>query len=301
VELAQAHVADLYPEVVYGKPPLMMLPKGTILGTWAYSIPHKMRWIINRDMEIAPGVMPGDVARSWVRDLFTLPLRRRKTQLAKGYPSPIHARRGKWGICSYVDIVKAYARILHFGYDVEYELGRYLGSEVRNVPPEIATNKAVYSLAVTMSNSARSNLEVMGQDGVFDRHPLNNFSNPCLFNLARETLNGIGSEILAVMGDECVYANADGFIIREPYSKYAIEIINSWGFEARIKEKDGVLLTGETEIFGVSNYKIAGYRTRRNDENAQDFTGPLMERDHRRWLKTEYHHWRDDLEGVANA
>lgn len=290
LELASDHVANLYPTIVYAQPRLMDLPPGTIIGTWAYSIPGQMRFILNRELELAPGVLPADLARAWVRDAYELPFKRRKNQMEQSFRVPLHARRGTWGDCSYVDIKGAYLKVLSLGYDVEYRQGHYLGCDPRQVPNEVADNKFAYSIAVAMSGSQRSNLQVMGNNGLFDHKPMNLYSNPCLFNLAQDTLNGIGAEVLAVLGEHVHYANTDGFIVDQGFEAFAIEIVNSWGFTARVK------YAGETKVAGVGSYRVGEHRTKRWDENSQDFTGPLMDRAQRLWLKKRWVKWTTKLE-----
>jgi hypothetical protein len=290
VWLAQALIAENYPVIVYAKPRLMDLPAGAILGTWQYSIPGKVRFIFDRENEIAPGVLPGDLARAWIRDTYTLPLRRRKDELKGGFGVPLYSQRGKHGDCSYVDISGAYRRILSLGYDVEYKRNQYIGANPVPVPAQIAKHKFCYSIAVSMSSSIRSNLEIMGNDGVYSRQPLNVFSNPCLYILANDTLNAIGGEILAVLGEKNVfYANTDGFLVKTELAKYAIDIIESWGFKALIK------LEGNTEVFGVGSYRCGDYRTRRLDRNAEDYSGRFMSRDSRGWLKRQWVNWSGHL------
>ena len=283
VEVAQQHVESLYPYIVYHRPALQTLPPGAIMGTWSISVPGKMRYILARDLEVARGVLPGDLARAWIRDQYDLPIKRKKVQIAgKGYPVPLYARKGKWGQCSYVDIKGAYLTILSLGYDLEYRPLQYLLARPITVPDEIAANKFAYSLAVTMSGPILSNLVVMGKEGLFKHTPMNLYSNPCLYYLAQDTLNGIGSEMIAVLGDRVVYANTDGFIVKEGYEGFAIKIIESWGFKAAIKHQ------GDTEVFGVAAWKIGDNSTRRLDINARDFTGQLMTKEQRHWLKSRW-------------
>ncbi len=295
IAMSTDRIADLYPVIVYGKPPISDLPPGTVLGTWAYSVPGKVRFILDRELEVAPGVLPGDLARTWIRDEYKLPIRRRKNQMVSCFTVPLHARLGKHGLCSYIDIRSAYATVLRFGYDVEYVPNRYIASEPRPVPREIKACKFAYSIAVAMSHSLLSHLDVVGKQGVFEHTPLNLYSNPCLYALAQDTLNGIGSEIVHNLGSNCVYANTDGYIVKEGFEAITIEIIRSWGFDARIREEEGELMQGETEISGVASYRIGKFQTERFDPQASDFTGPLMDYDQRHWLKTELVLWSQDL------
>lgn len=289
LDLASDHIAEMYPLIVYGKPRVMELPPGAILGTWAYSVPGKVRFMLAKDMELAPGVLPGDLARAWIRDQYRLPLRRTKEQQIRNYAAPVYARLGEFGNCCYVDIKHAYLDVLRLGYDLEYRPGRYIGAEPNPIPPEIAANKLTYAVTVAMSASAVSNLEVMGKEGVFNHRPMNIYSNPCLFNLAQDILNAIGSEMIALLPQTCVYANTDGFIVRECHLQSALGIIGSWGFDASVKH------SGQTEIRGVASYRIGDHKTRRFDRNARDFCSPLMSRDERRWLKGHWTHWIDKL------
>lgn len=293
IAIASEHIESLYPLIIYSKPRLMDLPPGTIIGTWAYSIPGEARFILDNTLEVAPGVLPGDLSRAWIRDQYKLPFRRRKNQMERGYPVPLHARRGKHGDCSYVDIKGAYLHILALGYDVEYRRQHYIGAEPREVPDQIAHNKFSYAIAVAMSGSKQSNLEVMGKEGVFHHRPLNLYSNPCLFCLAQDTLNAIGSEMLAVLSDQVVYANTDGYIVKAGYEQYAIDIIESWGFRASIKHR------GDTIIRGVASYRVGDFETARFDRRAEDYTGPLMDRDARRWLKTRWVMWSKKLHSAT--
>jgi hypothetical protein len=294
IAIATDHVANLYPEgLFYFKPPMRLLPRGTIIGNWAYSVPGKLRYILDREAEIAPGVMPGDLARAWIRDQYLLPLRRRTEQLFHYYSVPLHARRGKHGDCYYVDISGAYRHILGLGFNVEYEFGRYIGAEPRPLPSQIAQHKTVYSVAVAMSSNGISDFLVVGREGLFHRRPYNLFSNPCLYALAGDTLNAMGSEMLAVLGENCVYVNTDGYIVKEGYEQYAIDIIHSWGFEAKIKEQ------GETIVRGTASWRVGEAQTKRFNRQAEDYTSILMPKEDRLWLKKRWIKWSNVINGQS--
>jgi hypothetical protein len=293
--LAQAHVADLYPTIIYSKPRLMDMPPGTIIGTWHYSIPGQCRFILDREEEVITGVLPGDLARAWVRDVWKLPIKRRKSQLSTGFVVPLHARVGSWGDCQYIDINHAYLYVLALGFDLEYELESYIGANPVPVPAQVASNKRAYATAVTMSGNTRSDFEVMGKQGLYNRRPINIFSNPCLYALAHDVLNGVGSEMLAVLGDHIVYINTDGFVVKSHFAPYAQDIISSWGLQWSIKYE------GLTEIRGVGSYRIGDFTTRRFDPGAEDFTGDLMNRDQRRWLKSRWVRWAARIQPTLPA
>jgi hypothetical protein len=295
IDISSSYVAEHYPIIVYAQPRLMDLPPGAILGTWHYSIPGQMRFILDKSVEVAPGVMPGDLARAWIRDQYILPLKRRKAQLQIGYTVPIHARKGEHGSGAYVDIRKAYIQILRLGWDVQYELGQYIYAEPRPVPPQIAANKFAYATAISMTRNSRSSFDVMGKEGVYERQPMNTFSNPCLYNLANETLNGIGAEILLVLKDHCHYINTDGYIVDEGYEGYAIDIVRSWGFEARVKAEEGAEIRGPVRIGGVGSWKVGEHATVRYDAYAESYTNDLMSLDELRWLKSQWWKWSQRL------
>lgn len=289
IAVAQERIADDYPLIVYKKPPISDLPPGAILGTWAYSVPGVARFILNKEAELATGVLPADVSRAWIRDVYKLPFRRRENQLARPYPLPLHAVRGEHGECSYVDIKGAYLKILSLGYDVEYIRSRYIGGEPRPVPDQIANNKFCYAIAVAMSASKKGHMSVVTNEGVTTVRPYNMFSNPCLYALACDTLNAIASEVLTVMHCYVKYINTDGYIVPTDKVEPLLRIIHSWGFEARVKAE------GETEVFGVGAWKVGDERTTRHDRHAQDFTSKMLDRADRGWLKARWQKWGDLL------
>lgn len=279
IEIAQAHVAELYPLIVYGTPRLMDLPPGAIIGSWAYSVPGKVRFILDNSLELATGVLPADVARAWVRDTYKLPIRRRQNQMVRGHSVPIHARRGKYPDCVYIDIKRAYLKILSFGYDLEYRPGHYVGVQPVPIPLEISDNKFCYSISVAMSATKISNLSVMGKTGMYERKAINIFSNPCLYNLAQDTLNAIAGDVLDRLGSDCHYVNTDGFIVNRRREADVLQVLQDWGFTGGIKAD------GDAEIFGVASWVVGSERTKRRDPNGQDFTSPIMDKEGRAWLR----------------
>lgn len=289
IAIAQQHIAELYPIISYQNPAVNMLPPGAILGTWQYSIPHKMRFILAKDVEMATGVMPGDVARVWVQDQYKLPFRRRKEQLVSSYPTPLYAKRGTFGQCGYVDIKKAYIQILSLGYDVEYLRGKYMGANPQPVPRQIIEAKYCYSIAVAMSKNPVSSITVMGKEGTFETHPFNLYSNPCLYNLAQDTLNGIYSTVLDAVGEHCHYINTDGCIVDESHIDQTIDLIREWGFDATLKH------FGDTEIRGVASYRVGTKDTRRFDPRAENFKADFMSKDDRDWLLRRWKLWSPQI------
>lgn len=300
IEIAQQRVAENYPLIVYAKPPIKDLPPGACLGSFVYSKRNQVRFILNREVMFAgtDGVMPGDVTRAWINDQYKLPLRRRKDQTVSGYDSPLFARVGKHGPCVYVDMTKCYVQILKLGFDVEYLQGQFLGAQPRPVPPEIIANKLCYSMAISMSSGSHNNLEIVSHRGVIDHRAFNMFSNPCLFNLKSDTLSAVAAEMIAVLGYACVYANTDGYIVHENCEEAAINIVRSWGFDARVKVKDGVELRGDTEIYGASSYKVGEYHTTRYNPFAGDFQNAMMPREGRKWLKARWQRFNAQTEGL---
>lgn len=283
IGLAQQHIADNYPHIVYANPNPQTLESGTIMGSWAYSLPHRHRIITNRERELAVGVLPADVTRAWLNDCYKLPLRRRKSQLNRNYVLPIHALRGEYGDCAYIDIKSAYLSILSLGFDVEYIPNKYIAVDPVAIPVDISSNKFCYSIAVAMSTTKISTISIMGREqNIFSVKKFNIYSNPCLYALAGDVLNGVAAEALAVLGDRIKYANTDGFVVESKYSDYLLDIIASWGFVARVK------LRGSTNIGGVGSWRIGERSTKRFDKNAHDFTCELMPKSERLWLKKRF-------------
>jgi len=283
VNIAQLHIRDNYPHIVYANPDPSSLESGTIMGSWAYSLPHKYRIITNRERELAIGVLPADVTRAWLNDCYKLPFRRRKSQLNRNYVLPIHALRGEWGDCVYIDIQAAYLSILALGYDLEYIPNRYLAADPIRIPLDISSNKFCYSIAVAMSTTKISTISIMGKEqNIFSVKKFNAYSNPCLYALAGDVLNGVASEVLAVFGNRVKYVNTDGFVIESRYADKLLDVIASWGFNARVKKR------GSTSIGGVGSWRIGESSTRRFDRNAHDFTCDLMPKSDRLWLKKRF-------------
>lgn len=251
IHVAQQTVAERYPLIIYDDPGEENLPNGTIVGSWAYSLPGTARWILAEDLEIVPGVLPGDVARAYVADQWKLPIARRKDQIeARAYDSPLWARKGNWGRCGYVDVSKAFCTILQMGFDVEYMRNRYLGANPRPVHPQIRANKFCYSMCVSMSHSPLSTIAFVGNGDTFIKHPQNNFSNPCLYNLAYDVLSAIAAEIDDRLPGRVFYQNTDGHIVDCDYIEECQRVILEWGFSSKVK------FYGDTEIWGTGSYRV---------------------------------------------
>lgn len=295
VELAQAHIADLYPIISYRAPQVKSLPAGAIVGTWQYSVPHKVRYILAQDLELAAGVLPADVSRAWVRDQYNLPVKRRKVQLQKSFSAPMLARCGEFGECVYIDISKAYLRVLSMGYDVEYRPGKYIAAWTTKIPDVVAENKFCYSIAVSMSANPLSNITIMGHDGIFSSKPFNVFSNPCLFNLAQDTLNGIAADVLHNLGDRVHYVNTDGFIVDADAQWECIDIIAQWGFDIKVKGY------GKTNVSGVGGYDVGGYSSKRRTVSSHDFQNKIMDYPDACWLRDKWSRWAPKLTGLYKS
>jgi hypothetical protein len=295
IKIAQMDIMEKYPLIAYYEPEFKDLPNGTIFGTWALSVPGKVRFMLAKNVELAQGVLPGDVTRAWLRDEYTLPVKRRKQQIeASHYPAPLLAERGVWRQCAYVDIRSAYATILHLGYDLEYMRGRYIAGEPRPLPMQIKNNKFCYAIAVAMANTKVSSIQIKGNDGIFSNKTFNVFSNPCLFNLALDTLSAIYSEVCEVMGAHVHYVNTDGCIVDIGFEGHVLDIIRSWGFSARIKHQ------GQTEIRGVGSYICGTFSTKRFEKHAMDYRSPMCTSDERKWLKKRWNKWITYFERMLN-
>ena len=289
--IAQSHIADLYPMIVYAQPALSDLPPGAILGTWVYSLKNYCRFIINRTPELATGVMPGDVARAWVKFNYTLPIRRRKEQ-KRHYQLPILAVRGLWDECLYLDVRAAYRTILTaVGFNVDYSQNRYMAGEGIVLPDIMARTKWCYSLTVAFTANNRTSLSTINREGKLttaDR--FNMFSNPSLYAVASEVLASFAAEIAR----HCypVYFNTDGMIIFPQYEQLAYRIAQDWGFELH---EDG---RGEGEVHGVGSYKVGRKRTRRIVHSDRDYISQLPSKEEIKFLKKHFRHFVSRAESV---
>lgn len=280
LEIAQDNVADKYPLIVYAKPDYATLPPGAILGTWAISIPGKLRYIMDRESELAPGVMPSDLTRAWLHDAYNLPIKKRREQtIAECYPHPQKALVGKYEDCAYVDIRQAYLRILRLGYNMDYLRNSYIGVNFQPVPKIVEDNKMSYAVAVAMSHSQTSQIQIMGKKGPFTSNHFNIYSNPGLYNFASDTLSAIASEVLRIFGDKVKYVNTDGYIIEMPYVGALMRVIESWGFTSRIKHY------GLTSIWGVGSWRVGTERTKYKNMHPQNFLSAMPDKHDSLWLK----------------
>jgi hypothetical protein len=281
LEFAQMDIAERYPCISYQHPSLFQLPTGTILGSFSYSIPGKIRYILNKSVEIAPGLLPADLTRAWLRADYNLPVKLRKAQLKEtSYPIPFRAKHCDERELAYVDMTKAFVNFLTLGYDLEYVRGRYIGVRISEVPDIIRQNKLCYAVAVSMSNSQLTNISIMGKDGPFVNHAYNVFSNPLLYNLVRDGLAAIARDMLDRFGDLIHYVNCDGYIIERDKSQDLIEALAEWGFHARVKNE------GVGRVNGLSSYWIGGVKTvRQAVPGSTDGQSDLPTVDETRWLK----------------
>jgi hypothetical protein len=280
IGIAEQTIAERYPLLIYSPPPPFGIPAGAILGTWAISVPGKMRYILDRTKELAPGVMPSDLTRSWLHDAYNLPIKQRKEQVqAECYPHPQKALIGHYGECAYVDIRKAYIKILELGYNMDYLKGQYLGVNFQPVPEQVQNNKLSYAVAVSMSNSILSQIQIMGHEGPFTSSHFNIYSNPSLYHFASDTLASIASECLRIFGDRIKYVNTDGYIVELKDVEALQRVIKSWGFDSRVK------FQGETWIWGVGSWRVGGERTKRKDPNPSNFLSPMPDKNESLWLK----------------
>lgn len=286
LELAKLQVQMNYEYVVYGTPTVKELPPGAVMGTWCISVPGKVRYILSREMELAPGVLPGDVARAWVRYNYDLPIKRRRDQ-KRTFALPIMARRGVYPDGVYLDIRHAYLDILGaVGYDVDYRLGKYLAAHPVLLPDDVVKTKWVYAIIIAMSAGARSRMVIKSKEhGLIGRASFNVFSNPCLYALASEVLASIAKQVLKEYPDQTFYINTDGYIVDPRVQDGVEQIVRAWGFDIREKAR------GETEIWGVGAWRCGAEKTLRHDSKAQDFCIALPECKEASWLQDHFTFW----------
>lgn len=277
--IASSHVADTYPYIAYEKPPLKLLPKGAILGTWSVSVRNIVRFILNKDVEIITGVLPGDVARAWIKDTIDLPIRRRKEDIhAHNYPIPLHAIRGYYPNISYVDIRKAYLGVISMGYDLEYLRGQYFAPTMRPVPIDISNHKLCYAITVAMSKSAHKSIPIWTGEKTANIGGFNVYSNPPLYNLASDILSSVAADVLDDMGKYVYYIHTDGYIVKTGYEARLLRHFHKWNFDGRIKAR------GKGAVFGVGSWRIGKDRTARRDATATNYSTLMPDKDTRKWL-----------------
>ena len=267
---AVRQVENTYPTIRYSDWNLVGLPAGYILGSWALSKPGVERIVTNEKEQVALGVLPGDVARSWVRMEGGGPVKRRKEQDGC-YPTPLLALPGYWGDCVYIDIKAAYRSMIErVGWDVDYKRGKYVKRNRVTMPDN--TPKLVYATIVSMSKSRLSDLRVWDGRAIGRKTIKNVYANPSLWAVIHDALAGVYGDLL---DRSClVYANTDGFVVPTNQLDDALDIINCWGFSARAKAQ------GETIIHGVGSYRVGSKQSRRSVDNRaiQTEAMPAVER-----------------------
>jgi hypothetical protein len=235
--------------VVERFPPLQSLVGRWILGGASYSSPQKSERYILCDYAFQDGegniYTARDIARKWVKDNYKLERLRRKKTIRKPSPLPLLSTEYE-GEGWYIDIKSAHKHIIESaGYDVEYELLRYLSSNPVVVPP----HKTIYVSLSSLSIKPIVNLTVLLNGRIFTQKIVNHYANTSLYFLIRDVLWGIYSDIADKCGLTLVYYNTDGCIVNHPLSiDTVLDVANDWGFEARVKKE------GYVRVRGVGNY-----------------------------------------------
>ena len=293
LERTAERVQSMFPTILYEQPFAKDLPDGTILGTYAYSLRGKVRWITKRDAEIIPGVLPGDLARQWVRENYALPIRRRKDQ-NRSYVLPLRAIRGKYVAGAYVDISKAYRRVLELvGYDVDYRIGKYLSATPIQLAEEFYLYKPLYQQCVAISATYLSTIPTIKNGEVVTRRVRNVFHNPCLYAFASEMLACYVGEV--VNNFRCAYANTDGVIVDVRDADGVIQLASDYQCTAKIDAQ------GHTEVWGVGSYVVGERRSKRQDANPSTvFQTALPSKELAKWMRVRLE-WADKLDKVEGS
>jgi hypothetical protein len=181
------------------------------------------------------------------------------------------------------------------GYDVEYRPGKYIAAWTTPIPDVIQQHKFCYSIAVSMSANSVSNITVKGHEGLFNTRPFNIFSNPCLFNLAQDTLNGIASDVLHNLGERVHYVNTDGFIVDAECQWECVDIIAQWGFDVKVKGY------GATKVEGVGAYSVGDLKSKRHNTSHHDFSNKIMGYAEACWLRDKWCRWAPKLTGLYKS
>lgn len=286
--IAQDHLNRTYEYIVHGTPTVSELPPGAVIGTWCISVPGKVRYILSREMEIAPGILPGDIARAWVKYNYTLPIKRRRDQ-KRSFILPLLAHKGAYPEGVYLDIRHAYLDVLKtVGYDTDYRFGKYMIAHPVMLPDLVCKTKWVYSIIVAMSAGARSHMIIKSKEhGLIANGSFNLYSNPCLYAVASEVLASIASQILAKHYDDVYYINTDGYIVNPQIENSVRAIVSGWGLEIREKAR------GETEVYGVGAWRCGAEHTRRYDGTAKNYRCTFPDKQSAFWLQKTFRTWHD--------
>jgi len=276
IALAQEYIREHYPRIEYRKPTLSELESGTIIGSWSWSKLEHYKYILPDAPLVAPDVLPGDLARTWVKYNYKLPLTRKKIQ-QRSYITPLLARKGLYPRCAYVDLKGAYRRVLSLGYDVDYKLGGWMLSDPINIGPQMAKAKMAYSIAIAMSARTKGNIEIKTKEGRFTEvRNFNLFSNPALYALASELLAATATIVTRYMPVH--YIHTDGYIINDDSVDLFGRIMTDLGWDWSIKA------SGDATIYGVASWKVGVTKTVRVDLGAQDYATELPSMKEAKWL-----------------
>lgn len=276
ISIARQYIHEHYPRIEYRKPTLSELEPGTIIGSWSWSKLEHYKFILPDAPMVDIDVMPADLARTWVNYNYKLPVKRRKTQ-HRSYLIPLKAIKGLYPDCVYVDIKGAYRRVLSYGYDVDYKIGKWLQSDPIDIGPQMAKEKFAYSIAVAMSARARGHIEIKTKEGkMAEVRNFNIYSNPCLYALASEMLACTASIVSKYI--PTYYIHTDGYIIPERYTDTFAAIMRDLNWNWSIKA------FGNAEIYGVASWKVGVKKTLRRDVAAHDFATELPSMETSKWL-----------------
>ena len=279
-------IQSRFPVVHHFTPRLDEVPDGTVLSGTVWSALRKARWIIAQEVHVGYGVTYIDLARSWIELNNRLPLRRKHVDnpLLRA-PVPLLARVGKYSDCVYVDIRSTYKRILELvGYDVEYRAGKWISQgNARSGLEELP--KVTYSSIVALSANWRKTLVRKTSLGLVNEKVHNKYANVCLYALTRDVLHCIYSDVMRA-DIQVLYANTDGYIVREKDEQKVYNIFGEWGFEGKTKRQ------GDVEVFGVGTYAFGEEKPLRRIVFRRETTTELADAGFCRWLRLRFQRFK---------
>lgn len=227
-----------------------------VYGTMSAASKTK-RWI-RPSAVISVGGLPttmGSLVRTWLRQTYRLPLRRKADQIAeaerylKAHSMPLYAVAGWQGEALYLDISSAYLQIASaIGWDVDVSLTRNFLS-VRRLPPlplGLYESKLARALLYSLAYPSLANVVRYGRVSA-EALPAP-YRNPLFCMVVMLVLRSVAFDLITVAN--AVYVHTDGAIIPVEYLPEALAVYDTWGLVVSEKAR------GDAIVYGVGSYRV---------------------------------------------
>lgn len=263
-------------------PSFQFIQEPAFLGSWSLTTVKTLRRIlVKKILTEVDGMVftPSELARVYLKAKF--PNRRKRMRgeqirACKSYlQSPLFAKRGRWGECSYLDLKSAYWSIMNLvGWDIDYHPNNWLKL---GTPPDDfpwSNNKLARNCLVSLT--LPSKITFWTGSKITYKGGYNPNLNYGLYCLVMDTLQGIALDMVRA---GAVYVHTDGYIIPDKKLASAREIIAEWGFTGSIKAQ------GDTEIFSTGSYRVGRNQTKIIHDYALQTNNIEIDPTHAVWLK----------------